>query len=94
MGNHRCSDCSFHLIQAKRSAAAKLARVLYINVGLDIIYQLVGLLLLVFVWHDLFIAGNGAGVIIQGAFLFVLDLYYYRKMKTVAISEEEQLLSG
>jgi hypothetical protein len=81
---------AFTLYKQSDDPAVKLARVLYINVGLDVIYQAVGLLLLIFAWQNPFIAGNGVGVIIQGAFLFVLDLFYYRKMKAVAKREDEQ----
>ncbi len=59
-------------------SADKAARFLRLNVFLDVGYQLVGLLLIVFLWHNAFILGNGIGIIIQGAFLFVLDLQFYR----------------
>ncbi|TFG06770.1 hypothetical protein EU538_09735 [Candidatus Thorarchaeota archaeon] len=62
-------------------SAEKMAKILLINVFLDIGYQVVGLLLVTFLWQNLYILGNGAGVIIQGAFLFCLDLYYYLKFK-------------
>lgn len=64
----------------------KVARFLQINVFLDIGYMVVGVLLIVLLWMDSFILGNGIGVIIQGAFLFVLDLYFYQKFKARAES--------
>ncbi|MBD3406279.1 MAG: hypothetical protein GF411_09235 [Candidatus Lokiarchaeota archaeon] len=73
----------YTLKKQKDSPAADLAKVLLINVGLDIIYQAIGLLLILFGWQDEFMIGNGIGIIIQGAFLFVLDLFYYRKMKAL-----------
>jgi hypothetical protein len=62
-------------------SAEKMAKILLINVFLDIGYQVVGLLLVTFLWQNLYILGNGVGVIIQGVFLFGLDLYYYLKFK-------------
>ena len=78
----------FTLYKQSKQDLDKISMVLRINVGLDIIYQIIGFLLLVFLWQDLFIAGNGLGVIIQGAFLLVLDLYYYSKFRQLnAISQ-------
>ena len=69
----------------KEMPADKAARFLRINVFLDILYMLVGVLLGVllgvFLWVDSFILGNGIGIIIQGAFLFILDLYFYRRFQ-------------
>lgn len=79
---------SFTLFKQQDEPASKLAKILLINVGLDVGYQAVGILLFVFLGQDPFIAGNGIGVIIQGAFLFFLDLYYYRRMKRVIPSED------
>jgi hypothetical protein len=69
------------IFRQKEQSADKAARFLRINVFLDIGYMLVGVLLIVFLWVDTFILGNGVGIIIQGAFLFVLDLYFYRKFQ-------------
>ncbi len=65
----------------------KIAKVLLVNVILDIGYQLVGLLLLILVWQDPYIVGNGVGVIIQGVFLFGLDFYYYLRFKRLIGTE-------
>ncbi|TFG27026.1 hypothetical protein EU527_19025 [Candidatus Thorarchaeota archaeon] len=73
------------LFKKDNQSIGKMTRILGINVGLDIIYQLIGLFLLLFMWQDAFIVGNGIGVIIQGAFLFVLDLYYYHQFKQLTI---------
>ena len=67
----------------QEQSADKAARFLRINVFLDIGYQVVGVLLIVFLWQDAFLLGNGIGIIIQGAFLFVLDLYFYRKFMAI-----------
>jgi hypothetical protein len=73
----------FGVFRAKEQTAKKAARFLRINMYLDIVYQLIGVLLIVFLWQDAFLLGNGIGVIIQGAFLFVLDLYFYRRFTTI-----------
>ena len=73
----------FGVFRAKEQTAIKAARFLRINVYLDIVYQVVGVLLIVFLWQDAFLLGNGIGIIIQGAFLFVLDLYFYRRFVTL-----------
>jgi hypothetical protein len=73
----------FGVFRAKEQTAMKAARFLRINVYLDIIYQVVGVLLIVFLWLDAFLLGNGIGIIIQGAFLFVLDLYFYRRFAAI-----------
>jgi len=71
------------VLRNRALSADKAARFLRINVFLDVVYQLVGVLLIVFLWVDAFILGNGIGIIIQGAFLFVLDLYFYQKFKAL-----------
>lgn len=81
---------SFTLFKQQDDPASKLAKILLINVGLDVGYQAVGVILLLFFGQDPFIAGNGIGVIIQGAFLFILDLYFYRKMKRLVTIEENE----
>jgi hypothetical protein len=78
---------SYTLFRQKDEPVSKLARILKINTGLDIVYQVVGVLLIVFTWQNQFILGNGLGVIIQGAFLFVLDFYYYRQFKSLVLEE-------
>jgi hypothetical protein len=77
----------FTLFKQRDEQIEKMAKILRINIGLDIVYQVIGVLLLVFLWEDAFIAGNGIGVIIQGAFLFVLDLYYFLRIRIVSIIE-------
>ncbi|MFW9831163.1 MAG: DUF6992 family protein [Candidatus Thorarchaeota archaeon] len=72
------------IFRQKEQSAGKAARFLRINVFLDVGYQLVGLVLIVFLWQNAFLLGNGVGIIIQGAFLFVVDLYFYRKFKVIA----------
>ena len=77
----------FGVFRAKDQTATKAARFLRINVYLDIVYQVVGVLLIVFLWQDAFLLGNGIGIIIQGAFLFVLDLYFYRRFTALSVAD-------
>lgn len=74
------------VLRNKEMPADKAARFLRINVFLDMGYMLVGVVLIVFLWMEPFMLGNGIGIIIQGAFLFVLDLYFYRKFKAIGES--------
>jgi hypothetical protein len=75
------------IFRQQDQSADKAARFLRINVFLDIGYMLVGVLLIVFLWLDSFFLGNGIGIIIQGAFLFILDLYFYWKFKALIEAE-------
>jgi hypothetical protein len=74
------------IFRNQEQSADKAARFLRINVFLDIGYQLIGALLIVLLWTNAFLLGNGIGIMVQGAFLFVLDLYFYRKFKTLTLS--------
>ncbi|MHA3962126.1 MAG: DUF6992 family protein [Candidatus Thorarchaeota archaeon SMTZ1-45] len=74
----------FTLFKQNTQLIEKISKVLRINIVLDIGYQLVGITLLVFFWQDAFLAGNGLGVIIQGLFLFFLDLYYYLRFNQLS----------
>lgn len=57
-----------------------LSRILWINAGLDVIYMIWG-----YLWAkrdngDGVARGNGLGVIIQGAFLFLFDVIHARNL--------------
>jgi len=59
------------------AGATRLDRFLWLNIGLDAGYVMVGLTLLVVGWrvaHRLGLVGAGLGVIVQGTGLAVLDL--------------------
>lgn len=56
----------------------KLRRILVINAILDTVYILAGTALFVFFPDNLFLRGNGAGIVIQALFLFVFDLSHAR----------------
>lgn len=57
-----------------RKEALFIRKVLWINVGLDILYVIGGII--VFMWEGLFWQGTGWGIILQGVFLFFFDLFH------------------
>ncbi|MGM0470250.1 MAG: DUF6992 family protein [Promethearchaeati archaeon] len=67
-------------LRKKEFDLEKIKKILLINVYLDIGYIVVGILL-VLLGDNTFLMGNGVGVIIQGAFLFIVDLFYHRHIK-------------
>ncbi|MFW9909591.1 MAG: DUF6992 family protein [Candidatus Thorarchaeota archaeon] len=71
---------AFVLLRRREHILEKIRRELTISIGLDFIYPIIGLPLIV-LGQDEFLIGNGYGIIIQGAFLLVLDLAYLRKFK-------------
>ena len=65
------------IIRNKISERKKLYKILFFNSFLDIIYILVGLILIFeFVFEGEATIGHGFGVIIQAIFLLVFDTYY------------------
>lgn len=58
-----------------RKEALFIRRILWINFGLDFLYILGGIWLLS-AWDSDFWQGTGWGIIVQGSFLFVFDLYH------------------
>jgi hypothetical protein len=58
----------------------RLVRLLWINVGLDVVYVAVGTGL-VLVGPDRVWAGHGTGVLIQGGFLLLFDAAHARAMR-------------
>ncbi|TFF88898.1 MAG: hypothetical protein EU550_00390 [Promethearchaeota archaeon] len=59
----------------------KIKKILLINTYLDIGYIIIGVILILFFINSAFLIGNGIGVIIQGAFLFIVDLIHYINLK-------------
>jgi hypothetical protein len=59
---------------------AKIKRIFLVNVYLDVIYIIIGALLIIF-GNNAFLIGNGIGVSIQGFFLFVVDLVHHTSIK-------------
>ncbi len=61
----------------QREEARRLRRLLYINAGLDVLYVVVGVgIILTFGTESAFARGNGVGVVIQGTFLLLFDLVH------------------
>jgi hypothetical protein len=58
----------------------KIKKIFLINTYLDILYIAVGILLMLLSGNS-FIIGNGLGVIIQGSFLFIVDLLHYKHIE-------------
>lgn len=71
---------AFKLLKRKEHVLEKIRRELSVSIGLDFIYPIIGLPL-IFLGQDAYLVGNGYGIIIQGAFLLVLDLAYLRRFK-------------
>ena len=66
--------------EVKREEAHNLSRLLWINAGLDVLYIIGG-----YLWSkrdngDGAARGNGLGIIIQGAFLLVFDIFHARNV--------------
>ena len=61
----------------QREEARRLRRLLLINAGLDVLYVAVGAgLILTFGVDNAFARGNGVGIMVQGAFLLLFDLFH------------------
>ena len=74
---------SFKLLKRKEHTLENIRRELYTSIALDFIYPIIGLPL-IFFGQDAYLVGNGYGIIIQGAFLFTLDLAYLRRFKQLS----------
>ncbi|PWH12138.1 MAG: hypothetical protein DDG60_14705 [Anaerolineae bacterium] len=56
---------------------ARLAKILWLNTGLDVLYVAAGVALIVTLGRsNLFWRGGGWGIIIQGGFLFFFDVVH------------------
>ena len=74
---------TYILVKQKEQSVEKIASTVYKNIYLDIVYQIVGVLIIVTLFQDPYLLGNGIGVMIQGFFLFVLDMYYYKALRSL-----------
>ena len=64
-------------VYVQREEARRLRRLLFTNVGLDVLYVAVGVgVILTFGVESAFARGNGVGVAVQGAFLLLFDLFH------------------
>jgi hypothetical protein len=71
---------AYILLKQKEQSAEKIASTVYKNIYLDIVYQVVGILVIIAFLQDPYMMGNGIGVVIQGFFLLLLDFYYHRAL--------------
>jgi len=74
---------AFKLLKQKEHTLEKTKRELFLSIGLDFIYPIIGLPL-IFLGQDAYLVGNGYGIILQGAFLLVLDLTYLRRFRLIS----------
>ncbi|MBD3195111.1 MAG: hypothetical protein GF317_08660 [Candidatus Lokiarchaeota archaeon] len=70
----------FTYLRKKAFNLEKIKKILLINTYLDVVYVIIGIVLIL-IGFNLFLTGNGYGIIIQGLFLFVVDLLHYRHIK-------------
>lgn len=74
------TPAELNLAQSKERA--NLAKLLWVNTGLDLLYIAGGLaLVLTLGLTDSFWRGGGWGIIIQGGFLFFFDLFHALKLR-------------
>jgi len=71
------------LLKQEEHTQEKTKRELSISLGLDLIYPIIGLPL-IFLGPDAYLVGNGYGIIIQGAFLLMLDLAFLRRYRQLS----------
>lgn len=77
------------MVDRLRKDTRNLRRALWFNAGLDILYMIGGLWWMRQKPNDEYQIGNGLGVFIQGAFLFVFDLYHALKIQKLADPDDE-----
>ena len=58
----------------------KIKKIFLVNAYLDVVYIVIGILLILF-GSNAFIIGNGYGVSIQGLFLFIVDVIHHGNVK-------------
>jgi len=68
------------LLKRKEHTLEKTRRELSLSLALDVIYPIIGLPLIL-LGQDAYLVGNGYGILIQGAFLLMLDLSYFRRFR-------------
>ena len=71
---------AFILFKQKEQSAEKISKTVSFNIYLDIIYQVVGVIVIVLYLQNPYFVGNGIGVIIQGFFLLLLDRTYHTSL--------------
>jgi hypothetical protein len=71
---------SFILFKQKEQSVEKITKTVSFNIYLDILYQVVGVIVIVLYLQNPYFVGNGIGVLIQGFFLLILDRSYHRSL--------------
>ena len=74
----------FTVLKRKEHPPEKIKRELNTSIRLEVIYLIIGFLILIIMGQDLYFAGHGIGIIIQGVFLLLLDLYYLTRLKSLS----------
>ena len=77
------------LAERDSAGATKLDRLLWLNSGLDVGYVAVGITLAVVGWmlgRRLGLVGAGAGVIVQGLALLVLDVHFINVLNRLTVA--------
>jgi hypothetical protein len=85
-GSIDAAIAAFILFKQKQQSVEKITRTVSVNIYLDCIYQIVGLVIIVFYFQNPFFMGNGIGVIIQGFFLLLLDRSYHNSLRNLKTS--------
>ena len=70
----------------KEQSIEKIAKTVSTSIRFDIIFVIVGIIVILAFFQNPFFMGNGIGVIIQGFFLLLLDTSYLKLLRN---SEEE-----
>ena len=87
-GSIDAAIAAFILFKQKHHSFDKITRTVSINIYLDCIYLIVGLVIIVFYFQNPFFVGNGIGVIIQGFFLLILDYSYHNSLRNLETSNQ------
>jgi hypothetical protein len=74
---------AYILFKQKEQSVEKIMSTVHKNIYLDIVYQVVGVVVIIVFLNDPYIMGNGIGVVIQGFFLLLLDFYYHRALRNL-----------
>ncbi|MFW9844930.1 MAG: DUF6992 family protein [Candidatus Thorarchaeota archaeon] len=72
---------AYILFKQKQESVEKIAKTVSTNIYFDIIFQIVGLIVIIAYYPNLYMVGNGIGVVIQGFFLFILDRTYHNSLR-------------
>jgi hypothetical protein len=74
------------LIIKKDFDLTKIKKIFLVNVYLDVLYVFIGLFLVI-LGSSTYLIGNGYGVIIQGLFLFSVDIIHHNHIKKILIEK-------